>query len=429
MSYHKHEFDKLNQEFEQAATVLLDSKEPSVSQLENVLDCFNTIIGYSEIDYEKKKPATKEHIESALEVNRVTLRRCFEKLNLPVILPGKLLSTIHYVPQSDSTNIPKPIADNSSQTDTISVDDRLAQTDTISVDNRNTQTDKMPETQTKQSFLKSAGPQLNYKYSGDPLKLKSFIADVEIVQDLIENDGLKDYALKFVRSKLEGRAEEFVPDDCKSIDDLIEALKAKIKPENSKIIEGKMLALRLKGGDFTKFSDEMEKLSEALRRTLIVEGISKAKAEEMTISKTIDTCRKNTKIEIVKSVLESRKYDTPLEVIATFITQSDSARREQKEAQNAQKKTNDNANKNGKFNKKKSHNSNRNGSNNQNSNRSDDNGNQRGNNRNRNSQNRGQNGNRSNRNEHTIRIVTGSQPGPSAEVQQPQHEQFFRAEN
>lgn len=422
MSYRTAEFNKLNSEFQHAAALLLDNNEPTISKLEYVLDCFNSIIIYSELDFEKKKKATKEHIVSTLEVNRITLKRCYEKLNIPVTLPGKLLSTIHYIPQppdkpdvhSEPSVHPKPNVHSEPNVHSVT-----------------------PSTmaQTIEQFLKSAAPLLNYKYSGDPLKLNAFIADADLVQSLASNDDTKAFAFKFIKSRLEGRAEEYVPEDCTSIEYLVKALKEKIKPENSKIIEGKILSLRLKGGDFTKFAADAEKLSEALRRTLIVEGITKAKAEEMTITKTIELCRKNTRADVVKSVLESTKYDTSSEVLATFITQSDIARREYKESQNKPKKPSNNAGNSGNTdNRNKNYNKNRNGGNGQNGNRSDSRNNQRGYNRGRNNQNqqqnRNQNNNRSNRNEHTIRVVTGSQPGPSAEAPpQPQQEQFFRLEN
>lgn len=102
MSYRAKEFDRLNEEFNDSATQILNENDKCISALENVLDCYNSLVVYAEIDYERKKKRTKEHIESTLGVNRITIQRCFEKLNLPVILPGKLLSTIHYAVQEPS---------------------------------------------------------------------------------------------------------------------------------------------------------------------------------------------------------------------------------------------------------------------------------------------------------------------------------------
>lgn len=284
--------------------------------------------------------------------------------------------------------------------------------------------------QTVESFLKTAGPLLNYKYNGDPLKLNGFIRDAEMVQALASNDDTKAFAFKFIRSRLEGRADEFVSDECDTLAKLTAVLKEKIKPDSSAIIEGKMLALRLQRGDLSKFATETEKLGEAYRRSLIVEGITQAKAEELAIRKTIELCRKTAKADVVKSVLESNfaLYKTPTDVVATFITQSDIARREYKEKE--QKPKNQNSS-NGKGNRSKQFNKNKNGGGNQNGNRSDNRGNNRGHQNQNQQQNRGRNNNganRSNRNEHTIRVVTGAPPAPPAEQSQ-QQEQFFRLEN
>lgn len=96
--------------------------------------------------------------------------------------------------------------------------------------------------QTKADFMKLAGPILNYKYNGDPLKLETFITDVELVQEMAE-DEQKDLCFKFVKSKLEGRAIEAMPDEYKTVKEIIDALEAKIKADSSRVISGKIASL------------------------------------------------------------------------------------------------------------------------------------------------------------------------------------------
>lgn len=52
------------------------------------------------------------------------------------------------------------------------------------------------------------------------------------------------------------------------------------------VIEGKFMALRLNKSNFTQFAKSAEELSEAYRRSLVADGITRAKAHEMTIKKT-----------------------------------------------------------------------------------------------------------------------------------------------
>lgn len=123
---------------------------------------------------------------------------------------------------------------------------------------------------TKPEFLKTASSILNYKLNGDPSKLNSFISDVEMVNELKEADQVE-ICFKFIKDKLEGKALECITDDMNTVQQIIDALKLEIKPESSAVIEGKLQALK---------EEEAEKLSEAFRRSLVVEGIPRAKAQE-----------------------------------------------------------------------------------------------------------------------------------------------------
>lgn len=182
-------------------------------------------------------------------------------------------------------------------------------------------------TQTKAEFLKTASSILNSKFSGDPLKLSSFLSEVELVCELAEAAN-KPLCLRFVLAKLDGKALECIPNNPQTIEEVVNALKAEIKPENSQIIEGKMAALRIEKGNFSKFSEQAEKLAEALRRTLIVEGIPKAKAQQLTVDRTIEMCRKMARSEIVKSVLSAKSFESPQDVIAKFVIENATVRKE-----------------------------------------------------------------------------------------------------
>lgn len=278
---------------------------------------------------------------------------------------------------------------------------------------------------TKPEFLKTASSILNYKFNGDPLKLNSFISDVEMVNELKEADQVE-ICFKFIKAKLEGKALECITDDMNTVQQIIDALKLEIKPESSAVIEGKLQALKLIKGDFTKFTEEAEKLSEAFRRSLVVEGIPRAKAQEMTVKKTIDLCRKTARSDVVKSVLSSAKFDQPGDVIAKFVTESDIARKEKQLADNFrnQKSTNPKFHQHKKFDKNKQFNK----TGHSNSNKFSNGNFQKKNYNGRNFPNKNNNKNQNNRqNEQTIRIVSGNAPSTSSagpSNAQPQ-EQYF----
>lgn len=52
------------------------------------------------------------------------------------------------------------------------------------------------------------------------------------------------------------------------------------------------------------------------------------KADELTIERTVELCRINTNSDLVKSVLESTSFDSPKEVIAKLITQSNKVKKD-----------------------------------------------------------------------------------------------------
>lgn len=71
--------------------------------------------------------------------------------------------------------------------------------------------------QSAREFMSMAGPVLNYKFDGNALKLETFLTDIDLVESLAEDDQ-KTLCFKFVKSKLEGRALEAMPEDLTTID-------------------------------------------------------------------------------------------------------------------------------------------------------------------------------------------------------------------
>lgn len=102
-------------------------------------------------------------------------------------------------------------------------------------------------------------------------------------------------------------------------------------PEPSKVIEGKLLALRIDRQSTAQFTKQCENLAEQLKNSYISEKYGKEKAIELAIEKTVETCRRQAGMETVKSVLASTKFNSPSEVVAKliclFLTSSVSFRR------------------------------------------------------------------------------------------------------
>lgn len=93
--------------------------------------------------------------------------------------------------------------------------------------------------------------------------------------------------LCFIKSKLEGKAREALPETITSIDDIKNALRSRIKPDNSKVIAGKIAALNVRNNNYAEFSKQAVDLADALQHSLVIEGMTKTKPHQMTIEQTV----------------------------------------------------------------------------------------------------------------------------------------------
>lgn len=172
--------------------------------------------------------------------------------------------------------------------------------------------------QTPQDFIALANRIIPSKFNGDPLALDSFIDSVKLLNDLCEQNN-KGTFMKFLLTRLEGEAREVIEEEPIDADDLIDELKEHLKPASSKVIAGRMLALRADKLNLTRFSERAEELAEQYRRSLCKEGFSKEKAKELAIEKTVDLCRVSARNGRVQSIIAATAYTEPKEVIAKMI--------------------------------------------------------------------------------------------------------------
>lgn len=175
---------------------------------------------------------------------------------------------------------------------------------------------------TETDFLRIAGQTIARNFSGDPLALQAFINSINLLKR-IANDGNHHELLKeFLLTKLEAKALESISAQVQGVDEIVTALRGAIRPDSSKVIAGRMAALRVRQGNYEEFTTKVEELADGLRRALVVEGISAEKAREMTVDKTVELCSASTKSSLVKSVLASTPFKDPSKVVAKLVVQS-----------------------------------------------------------------------------------------------------------
>lgn len=256
-------------------------------------------------------------------------------------------------------------------------------------------------------FIRLTAQTINKNYNGDPLSLNAFVNAINLAKEMsagTHNDILK----TFILTKLEAKALECV-DPNGTVDDIINDLKNNIKPDSSKVVSGRMLALKLNKLTTQEYAIKAEELAEAFQRSLVIEGIKRDKAKEMAIDKTVEMCRQSAKNDLVRSVLAAAHFKDPKEAIAKLITEQVTNDTERQVLHfNQQNGRYNNKNKSN-FKYNKFNNSNNNGNNN----RYNNNGNRNWRNNSNNRGNRYNNNRNNNRgNDYNVRVAENA-PAPS----------------
>lgn len=281
-------------------------------------------------EYEQETDYDESYAFFTLTNSYYSLKECLTILNSQANVGDKhefiVQSTI--TPREQAI-VSKIINENKNEISEVTFDKFEEELDTVTVDpdsnNSTVDPNKMP--QTAEEFFRLASKVVDTKFDGDPANLEAFIEQVELLEPMVEAQN-KSHLIKFIGTKLVGKARRALPDKPSEVSQIITALRNEIKYEPSRVIEGKIIALRLDKKNNTKFSEQANKLAEQLRESLIFEGHTKDKAQEMTIRKTVDLCYKLARSETVKAVLGAKAFTTPSEVIYKFVEQTDTARQD-----------------------------------------------------------------------------------------------------
>lgn len=138
------------------------------------------------------------------------------------------LNLLHLSPQFKLTQL------NSISSGSQSTQSRGLETNTIVNEQNPTEEElNMSTSMEVPEFLRLCGTTMNKPYSGDPLALNSFMDAIDLLNSLATSTVLRQILLSFIKTKLDGRAREFLVDTVTTIDGLKQALTNNIKPDNS----------------------------------------------------------------------------------------------------------------------------------------------------------------------------------------------------
>lgn len=309
---------------------LTQNRIKHIEYLHDLIESFNEAVSYLAQRYPRYSESQMQTAVNEYKYFRGKVLNCYKKLNITEELPKnsyfallslEIILKYFTISEIQSVNL-EPIA---STTATCNLASASSTNSLIESESEHSKIINMAMSST--DFLAIASRTINHNYDGNPLALQAFINSIEMLKEIVPAN-LEAFFAKFVKSKLEGKAEESIPDNPQNVDVIIASLRQHIKPDNSKVVAGRLLALSSDRAKLTDFTEQAEMLADALQRSLIIEGITQSKAREMTIEKTVELCRNSTRSDLVKSILAATKFDSPKEVVAKYVVEANTEEKE-----------------------------------------------------------------------------------------------------
>lgn len=257
---------------------------------ESIIEAYNHFVNFICENYSDVSEKEQQTLDSYLSKAREIFAKCLNNLKCSFVLPDENFVQIEPTSIGEVPNKSKP-------------DDEMAALNSI-------------------DLLNLVNRHFPQKYSGNPLGLTSFLDGIRILRRFATTAALQTDLFEFLLSKLDNKAREAVTANVDTLDKLVDVLRSTIKPDDSTIIEGRIAALRYSYAKEDEFMVKAEQLAEALHRTLIIEGVTPEKANQMTIASTVALCRRSTTSPIVKSALIAKAFTTPKEVISTLVVEN-----------------------------------------------------------------------------------------------------------
>lgn len=224
------------------------NKEKRIEYLRAISVSYNEVINY--VVKLKLDDANKIYFANEISNLRAKLFRCFGKLNVTADFSPNKLDKVHLESLIDSI-----VEDSGSDSDNLE---------------NETNSTNFEMAITNIEFIGLCAKTISKNYDGNPLARNAFINSIELLKTLCPAEH-KTILITFIKTRLEGKALESIPNEPENIDEILDALRTNIKPENSKVISGRMLALRLDNKKVQDFSRQAEELADAFKRSLIVE--------------------------------------------------------------------------------------------------------------------------------------------------------------
>uniref|UniRef100_A0A1Y1L2Y9 RNA-directed DNA polymerase n=2 Tax=Photinus pyralis TaxID=7054 RepID=A0A1Y1L2Y9_PHOPY len=266
---------------------------------ENLIKLFNEFVQLVNSYWLRFTPEHKAWIQKAFDQLRDRTIQAFAKLDFNYLVP--LVPTERI---------------NKSVTQIIDIDlDGNNETDELPLNNV-TLEDTMPLSLTE--FFTLADKLLPKSFNGDAPELVSFVDALELLK--ANSEGHNENALKFVKTRLTGKARLAVTADVADLDGVITVLKKRCQCEKSHVVEAKLANIKQNGKDATAFTNQVNDLAANLLSMYISEGVRADTAENFVKNRALKTLIGNAKSDRTRVVMEAGNFDSLQDAITKFIT-------------------------------------------------------------------------------------------------------------
>lgn len=172
---------------------------------------------------------------------------------------------------------------------------------------------KMPET----SFDIKTATALVQPYDGLPAGLDAFVDAVNLLGELIQQTQIGT-AIKFVKTRLTGRARSALPETITTLTQIVDAVKQNCaSTETPESISAKLKALKTKG-DPTKYLDEVESLTSKLTSLYVQSSVPINIATKMATKVGVDNLISNSTDSETRIIMKAAEFSSIQTAIQKF---------------------------------------------------------------------------------------------------------------
>lgn len=161
-------------------------------------------------------------------------------------------------------------------------------------------------------FFTLASKLVTNTYTGETEHLTSFLDSVSLLKNYAT--GHEDKALSFIKTKTSGKARDLIS-DVKSLEEVIQTLQSKIKIQSSQSLITKLSNFKQVNRNNAAYAEELEKLTNTLKKSFISEGVPSNVAEKYTKDSLVQSISRNALSERTQVIIEAGTFSDSAEII------------------------------------------------------------------------------------------------------------------